>query len=82
MAVAVEAGDELSFGVPARLFTGPFVGLSRTESRSYDVAPNGQFLMILPAEESRPAAPAAPATIVVVQNFGEELRQRVRPRPN
>jgi hypothetical protein len=38
--------------------------------------------MILPAEESRPAAPAAPATIVVVQNFGEELRQRVRPRPN
>jgi serine/threonine-protein kinase len=82
MAVAVEAGDELSFGAPALLFSGPFVGLRRSESRTYDVARNGQFLMILPTEDSRPAASMTPATIVVVQNFGEELRQRVRPRRN
>ena len=33
-------------------------------------------LMILPGEENRAVAPAS---IVVVENFGEELKRRVRP---
>ena len=32
--------------------------------------------MILPSDEN---VTAAPASIVVVENFGEEIRQRVRP---
>jgi hypothetical protein len=32
--------------------------------------------MILQEDETRPVTPAS---IVVVQNFGEELKQRVRP---
>ena len=74
MAVAVEAGDEFSFGEPKALFSGPFV--RRVDARSYDVARDGRFLMILSGEENRAAAPG---TIIVVQNFGEELKQRVRP---
>jgi hypothetical protein len=34
--------------------------------------------MILPVDEASAVAPA-PASIVVVQNFTEELKQRVRP---
>jgi serine/threonine-protein kinase len=75
MAVDVDTGDEFSFGSPRPLFSGPY--LRGGDARSYDVASNGQFLMILAADENRAVAPA---TIVVVQNFGEELKRRVRPR--
>jgi Tol biopolymer transport system component len=73
MAVAVETGDEFSFAAPRVLFSGPYVQRAVPTSRGYDVAPDGRFLMILPSEENRAAAPAS---IVVVQNFGEEIRQR------
>jgi len=75
MAVAVETGAELAFAAPQRLFSGKFVQRSTLTVRSYDVARDGRFLMILPEDENTPA----PASIVVVENFGEEVRQRVRP---
>jgi serine/threonine-protein kinase len=76
MAVAVETESEFSFASPKPLFSGPYVQSPLLGSRSYDVARDGRFLMILPGDENRAAAPAS---IVVVQNFGEELKQRVRP---
>jgi Tol biopolymer transport system component len=76
MAVAVETGNEFSFAPPRPLFSGPYVQRPNPGSRSYDVARDGRFLMILRGDENRPTASAS---IVVVQNFGEELKQRVRP---
>ena len=76
MAVAVETGNEFSFAAPNPLFSGPYIQRANQGALSYDVARDGRFLMILPGDENRAAAPAS---IVVVQNFGEELKQRVRP---
>jgi hypothetical protein len=75
MAIAVETDAEFSYAAPKTLFSGPY---SRRVSlgRDYDVASDGRFLMILQEDETRPVTPAS---IVVVQNFGEELKQRVRP---
>jgi hypothetical protein len=69
----VETGAEFSFAAPKQLFAGPYV---QNEERTYDVAADGRFLMILPESEGQRADPG---TIVVVQNFAEELTQRVRP---
>ena len=75
MAVAVETGAEFSFSAPQALFAGRYVQHVGQNSRAYDVARDGRFLMIL--AEGEPVA--APANIVVVQNFAEEIKQRVRP---
>jgi hypothetical protein len=71
-----EVGAEFSFGVPRALFSGPFLQSRAQGELTYDVAPDGRFLMILPGNEN---AAAASASIVVVENFGEELKRRVRP---
>ncbi len=74
MAVAVEtAGSELAFSAPERLFAGPYLAAQPATAMSYDVAPDGRFLMI----ELPGGADAAPGNIVVVQNWGEELKRRV-----
>jgi Tol biopolymer transport system component len=72
VAVAVETGAEFSFATPKVLFSGAYV--QRTFDRAYDVAPDGRFLMMLQGDEK--TAPA-PASIVVVENFAEELKRRV-----
>lgn len=76
MVVSFETGAEFSFGAPRILFTGPYVQRAEPLSRGYDVARDGRFLMILPGDEN---TAAALGSIVVVQNFAEELKQRVRP---
>ena len=76
MTVAVDTDDEFSFTAPKLLFSGPYAASAGSGTRGYDVARDGRFLMILRGDEKRVVAPA---TIVVVQNFGEELKQRVRP---
>jgi eukaryotic-like serine/threonine-protein kinase len=75
MAVAVETSGELSFGSAKTLFDWPFSSSTDPGGRTYDVAADGRFLMIEPlggAEAKRP-----PASIVVVQNWAEEVRRRV-----
>ena len=76
MAVAVETAAEFSFAAPRMLFTGPYVQHPGPGAGAYDVARDGRFLMILPGDEN---AEATPASIVVVQNFAEELKRRVQP---
>ncbi len=59
-------------GTPEVLFAGDYFSLNG--GRGYDIAPDGQrFLMIKPGGE----AGAAPSSIVVVQNWIEELRRLV-----
>ena len=75
IAVAVETTTgEFSFVAPQQLFEGPYVQNEAT--RTYDVAPDGRFLMILPegVDQSKDTG-----SIVVVQNFTDELKRRVPP---
>jgi Tol biopolymer transport system component len=74
MAVGVETDDVFSFGAPVQLFSGRYFQFAGAAARTYDVAQDGRFLLILPGDED---TAAAPASIVVVQNFTEELKQRV-----
>jgi serine/threonine-protein kinase len=76
MAVAVHAAQELTFTPPQRLFSLPYVAQT-TRSRSYAVTSDGRFLVFSPVDDGRASAHGR---IVVVQNFGEEVKQRVRPR--
>jgi serine/threonine-protein kinase len=76
MAVTLTPGEEFSFAAPRRLFAGPYLQSQLPTFRGYDVASDGRFLMILPTDDG---AAGTPASIVVVQNFAEELKQRVRP---
>jgi Tol biopolymer transport system component len=77
MSVSVQPAAEFSFAPPERLFSGPYLQRAHQLGHSYDVARDGRFLMFVPDDKNRAAAPAS---IVVVQNFVEELKQRVRPR--
>jgi len=67
MMVGIKAGAELTFDPAVQLFEGPY-------GPSYDVAPDGRFVMIpLP----QPIGPSSPGGIVVVQNWTEELKRLV-----
>ena len=72
MLVDYEAGQSFSADKPRVLFEGPYV-LTPRSFPDYDVSPDGQrFLMLKPAEDQQ-----AVSQIVVVQNWVEELKQKV-----
>jgi hypothetical protein len=76
MAVKVSnSGNDFSFAPPQELFAGPFAPSIGEVGRSYDVARDGRFLMAQPAD---PKSARTTASIIVVQNFIEELKRRVR----
>lgn len=61
-------------GNPTRLFDRPYL-ISR-EGRTYDVSPDGQrFLMTKPV--GNPDQTVAPTSLIVVQNWHEELKRLV-----
>ena len=81
MAIAVKAGPEFSFAPPVLLFDRPYTHgedpAGFTTFGGYDVAADGRFLMI-PESGGDPNRGAAPAAgIVVVQNWVEELKQKL-----
>ena len=76
MDVAVTTDGPFVFNTPVQLFSGRYLTFPTGIGRGYDVARDGRFLLIQPGNESKAAAPRS---IVVVQNFAEELKQRVRP---
>jgi len=72
MAVDITTQPEFSAGKPKVLFAGPYIPPSPNFSY-YDVSADGQrFLMLKPTEQAQAAT-----QIVVVQNWFEELKQKV-----
>ena len=69
MAVTVETNPQLKFGKPRVLFEGPYFITRGGIPMSYDVSPDGRFLMI----RSDPA----PTHLNVVLNWFEELKRLV-----
>jgi Tol biopolymer transport system component len=75
MAVSVDAGEEFSFDTAVELFSGSYFVVIDPFVRSYDVAPDGRFLMIEQFGGSADAGGSA--SIVVVENWFEELERLV-----
>ena len=71
-AVPVSSGTKFTAGAPTTIFEGSFVPVSPSV-RGFDVTPDGQFVMIEPAN----ADAGAVANVVVVQNWIEELKRLV-----
>jgi serine/threonine-protein kinase len=73
MAARVDArGSAWSAGAPQKTVVGPYLTLTSVSGRTYDVSPDGQrFLMV------KQPATRAPAQIVIVQNWFEDLRRLV-----
>jgi serine/threonine-protein kinase len=59
---------------PVKLFDWPGTG---GNTRSYDVAKDGRFLMLKPVEGEGSEQAAAPSSLVVIQHFDEELKRLV-----
>jgi hypothetical protein len=74
MALAVRSGPHPDFGRPSVLFTGSYHD-NLAPSRSYDVAPDGSFLMI-----TEPTGDELPREIRVVLGWTRELESQVPPR--
>ncbi len=70
MAVPIQPRRSFAAGKPQQVFEGPY--LAPLAFRTYDVSADGQRLLMI----KRAAAEEGP-TLVVVQNWFEELRQRV-----
>jgi Tol biopolymer transport system component len=71
MAAEVSAQEpELRLRPPRALFEGGFVLNTLDTGRTYDVAPDGRFLMIEPNE-------VTPVSLVLVKNWVEELKRLV-----
>jgi eukaryotic-like serine/threonine-protein kinase len=77
MRVGVGSGPTWSASVPEKVLDGGryYTGTGGQAGRSYDIALDGQrFLMIKPGGGSD-STPSAPASLVVVQHFDEELKR-------
>jgi Tol biopolymer transport system component len=74
MRVAVQAtAVTWAASTPIRLFAGPYLVAVGYPQPTYDVAPDGErFLMV--------KTPTATPNLVIVQNWSEELKQRVPTR--
>ena len=76
MAVDVRGTSPADWGVPAKLFEGPYA--FEEGPPSFDVAPDGRFLMI--REDRGETGRRTPDMVIVVQNWFDEVRRRV-PNP-
>jgi serine/threonine-protein kinase len=79
MSVPIGAAETFASGPPTRALERAYFNGSSLLSRegSYDVGPNGRFLMLKQVETPGPAS--EPATLVVVKNWSSELKRRVPP---
>jgi serine/threonine-protein kinase len=79
MSVKTERGPTWAAGAPTRVFAGRYFADDSPggpgQGRTYDVAPDGRFLMLKDAGPSDGDAPGA--RLIVVQNFTEELKRLV-----
>jgi len=71
-AVDIGEGAPLQVSEPELLFEGPYEGgIGPRGSQTYDVAPDGRFLMVKPDQS------AQPGRLIVVLNWTEELKRLV-----
>jgi eukaryotic-like serine/threonine-protein kinase len=79
MAVPINAVGPFAPGPPTRVLDRAYFSGLGVLARvgSYDVAPDGRFLMLKPVET--PGASSELPTVVVVKNWAEELKRRVPP---
>ena len=73
MVVTVETESAFDAGTPEFLFAAPYRSGGPLRTRPWDVAPDGRFLMV----KEGPVGQAANPHIVVVQNWHQELLERV-----
>ena len=66
----------VAFGTPVDLPRGPHPGLLSTDTRGYDLLPDGRFVSLAPASGEGPAS-ASSNEIRVVLNWHEELKRLV-----
>jgi eukaryotic-like serine/threonine-protein kinase len=78
VAVPVESASTFSSGVPHRLFDARNLIIGTTTSRSWDVAPDGRFLMIRDAADQPDAEVPA---MTVVLNWTKELKAKLPTQP-
>jgi serine/threonine-protein kinase len=77
MRVVIEPGNSFRFGSPETVLDGRYFFPGGTNSRTFDISRDGQrFLMIKPVVKST-SEDATSATLVVVQNWFEELKRLV-----
>ncbi len=74
MAAAYVTEPTFSHESPVQLFPGPYVIEGNAELPSFDVAPDGRFLML---KDTVPDARSDPQQIILVQNWHEELKRLV-----
>ena len=73
--VVTQLNQTIEVGMPQTLFEGDYNhGLNRVV-RNYDVAPDGQYFMMIQSDEDE----GGPTHLNVVLNWFEELKQAVRP---
>ena len=70
LAVPISSGAKLTAGTPTMLFEGPYTASSGV-FKPFDVMPDGRFIMI----KSATVDASAISTVVVVQNWVEELKR-------
>jgi serine/threonine-protein kinase len=76
MAVSVTPGATLTFSTPTKVVDGPYSWTPAFTGRMYDVSPRGdRFLVMKSAADQQPQR--VPDSIVVAQNWIEELKARV-----
>ena len=74
MAVSVQTRPTLTIATPEEVFPVPF-SLTGSPSRNYDVTADGQRFLML--REAGDAEGTSAPTIIVVQNWHEELKRLV-----
>lgn len=76
-AVSVTTQPGVVFGTLAMLPARVIAGRLSTETRAYDILPDGRFVGLVGASETDPAPVASSGQLRVVLNWSEELKQRV-----
>jgi serine/threonine-protein kinase len=77
MVVPVQAdGETFRMGSPVKVFDYPLV-VSSYSTRSFDISPDGQRFLVIKGATNDQSSTASPASMVVVVNWLEELKQRV-----
>jgi serine/threonine-protein kinase len=74
MRVAVTSGANGAATAPITLFDGPYGTIANQSGRTYDISTDGERFLMIKNESSGDEADV-PASIVVVQNWGEELKR-------